>query len=149
MGDQRASIGLGFQVEDPLVFLPWGTPIEKVRELFAERVVSVQDDIIDVKFTVLGGLECGALLHGDRGFGQSTRRGLLSMVSFWIPGQMPETYPIVQQHLEATFGPPMETISAKGECPAEYKWVFKDVLVGHHADYRAGWQERALIRKGG
>jgi hypothetical protein len=148
MNDQRASIRTGLHVEHPRVFLPWGTPIEKVRGMLAEHVVSAQDDILDVKFTVLDGLVCSALLHGDRGFGQSARRGLFSMVSFWVPGPLPETYPIVQQHLETTFGPPMETIGAKGECPAEYKWVFRDVVVGHHADYRVGWQQRATIRKG-
>ena len=116
--------------------------------MLSPNVVSYRDAIVQVKGTVLGGLECGMLIHGSRGYGQSAMRERFTMVSFSKQGAFRIIFDEIQAHLESTFGPPHETIPGNEDWPGEYKWILHDVVIGHYADDKGtGPQQRASIRK--
>ncbi len=147
MTDQRKTIATGFQVEQPFVFLLWGTPLSQVRDMLSAYVASFRDSIVDATGIALNGFECSMLLHGDRAYGQSTMRERLTMISFWKQGEFRAIFDEIQAHLETAFGPPHERIPGSDDWPAEYKWVLDDVIVGHYTDGKGGPQQRASIRK--
>jgi hypothetical protein len=148
MSDQSKTIGSGFQIELPAVFLSWGTPLVNAREALSAQIVSFRSGGLSATCTVLNGLECRILLYGSQGFEPSSMHERLTMIRFWRQGEFRATFDDIQRHLEMTFGPPHETIPGSDDWPAEYKWVIGDVVVGHYADDKGtGPQELASIRK--
>jgi hypothetical protein len=145
--DQRATLGKGFQIEEPFVFLPWGAPLVQICELLSVHVVSFRDSIVNASGTVLNGLQCSMLLHGTRSYGQSATRERLAMISFWKQGDFRATFDEIQGHLERTFGPPEETLPGGNGGPADCKWVLHGVVIAHYVEDRGGLQGRASIRR--
>jgi hypothetical protein len=146
MIDQRTTIGTGFQVEDPLVFLPWGSPLSDVRDKLSTHLKLFKHEVVQTECcTVLGGLRCSMLLHGTREEGEVAMRERLTMISFWKQGEFRAIFDQLQVHLVQTFGAPQEVIRKKGEDPGQYLWILGDVVVGHYASGES--QQRASIRK--
>jgi hypothetical protein len=146
MPDQRQSIGRDFQVDVPDVLLAWGTPLARLREGLAEHVVEEPSGILRLECEALSGLRCRIwLMPEPPNYGKAGV--VLTRLMFWRPGPFEESFPDMQAHLEATFGPPLETIPGNNGWYGEHKWIIDGVIVGHYADDKGGPQEVTMIRK--
>jgi hypothetical protein len=147
MLDQRASIGNGFQVEKPDVFLAWGTPIPQLLERLAGHVVEqAAGGLLMANCEVLNGLQCRMWIHPEPPY-YAAEGTAMTRLSFWCPGDVEASFRTIQKHLEMTFGGPTETIPGADGCPGEYKWLLDGVIIGHYVNEKGGLQEVAMIRK--
>ena len=105
--DATNDLSTGFQIEQPSVFIPWGTPETQFQDTFnvlgARRVA---DGYFTAHCVSLGGLphELGFHFHPRGG-------GNLTELEFFRNSysDLSESYQEFQRHLEMTFGPPTTT----------------------------------------
>lgn len=153
-------IAKGFQIEQPLVFIPWGVPAEEIESLFSGAVLErcTGDGFLLDSCKGLGGLDLrlkfrfdrasGALCEivlGSRKTGFKVRHSRNKMRH--IPTEV--LYDQLQAHLEATFGAP--TASSPGDGSVEFPdhtWLFQGVRIEHCAGEHVGVAQAVITKMG-
>lgn len=153
-------IAKGFQIEQPLIFVPWGVPAEAIESLFPRGVLErcAGDGFLLDSCKGLGGLDLrlvfrfdtasGALCEivlGSRKTGFKVRHSRNKMRH--IPIEV--LYDQLQAHLEATFGPP--AASSPGEGSVEFPdhiWLFRGVRIEHCAGEHFGVAQAVITKMG-
>ena len=131
-------IAKGFQLETPQVFVRWDITQDELESLFEgsglergrHRFYFGLANCIS-----LGGLSCSI------GFTPFDRvGGKLYQIRFGPAGaSIEESYPRLQQHLEATFGQPTRTSPGRemDGCP-DHTWSFPGVQIDHYVSEHFG-----------
>jgi hypothetical protein len=133
----------GFQIEEPRMFVLWGTPEAAFPRLFANlnsRLVT--DGYFTARCTSLGGL------HHELGFHFHPRRGgrLVELEFFRraYPG-LAASYQDFQEHLENSFGQPTDTSPGSAGFPSN-TWRLSGADVVHFVIDRFGPEEHVRIK---
>jgi hypothetical protein len=146
-GTPRAmEIARGFQLEQPQVFVRWGITQDELESLFEGSCLIRSERGFYSYLTNC--ISLGGLSHsiGFR-FGRTSRK----LYEIGLNGagvSIEESYPLLQQHLEATFGPPSSTSpgSEMAECP-HHTWLLPGAQIEHYVSEHFGPAETLFIRK--
>lgn len=140
-------IGKGFQLEEPQVFVRWGISQNEIESLFEGSGLRRAES--GFYFYLTRCISLGGLSHGiGFKFGRTTRKlyevGLNDVRGVSIE----ESYPLLQRHLEATFGPPTRTSPGDEipECPHQ-TWSLPGAQIEHYVSEHFGPAETLFIRK--
>lgn len=134
----------GFQLEQPQVFVRWDITQDELESLFeGSGLTQVGNQFY---FGLAKCISLGGLSHSI-GFRFGRVSGKLYEIGFGAAGaSIEESYPRLQQRLEATFGPP--TMTSPGdemeECP-HHTWLFPGVRIEHYVSEHFGPAEHAYI----
>ena len=135
-------ISKGFQIEEPNVFVPWGTPEAQFQQRFEGlQLRRLSDGYLTTHCTSLSGLslELGFLFN---------RTGQLLEIQFLCSScpDLNTSYEVFQRHLEETFGSP--TLTSPGdEGYPDHTWTFPGVVVRHYVSEHFGPAESVRIQK--
>lgn len=135
---------MGFQIEQPRLFIPWGIREDQLRQIFQGHVLRhITDGYYTTSCTSLGGLAHELGFHFD-----PRVDGILVEYEVFRRSYPDQTasYAEFQRHLEATFGAP--TISRAGSAgfPRQV-WRIHDAEVAHYVFDRFGPEEHVRITK--
>lgn len=132
----------GFQVEEPLVFVPWGITEAELRKLLDPHT-NVTAGYVTCACRALGGLSCQLGFHFE-----PRSNGTLHELEFFRRTYPDEraSFDEFQSHLETTFGSPHRSEPGILEYP-DFEWQFGAVLVKHRMGYRFMSEEHVRIRK--
>src|SRR5579871_4448668 len=134
----------GFQIEQPEIFVPWGTAETQFQSAFEGlHLRRVSHGYFTTHCTSLGGLshELGFHFHPRGG-------GVLIELEFFRTSYMDlgASFHEFQQHLEATFGQPMITTSGSEGFPS-HTWRLTGADLVHFVQDRFGLEEHVRIRR--
>jgi len=131
----------GFQIEDPLVFVPWSVTEEELLSLLPIRPNHVTTGYYVIDCTSLSGL------HHALGFHFRPREhGALRELEFFrraYPDQA-ASFAEFQDHLEATFGPPSRRSDGTEGFP-NFGWQIGSAWIKHYVFDRFGPEEHVRI----
>ena len=131
----------GFQIEDPDVFIPWGSGEDEIRILLPGIVRLVSTGYLTAKVRSLGGMAHVLGFHF-----QPREAGSLHELELFQFGQpdMSASFAEWQTHLEQTFGLP--TSQSPGDAGrSSYTWQIGAAQVRHLVVDRFGPEEHVRI----
>jgi hypothetical protein len=139
-------IAMGFELEEPSVFLPWGGTQEELLALLAPAAPETSAGFIGLSCLILGGLRRGVSLYFRPKDGG--RLALIRISDLGSQQEIVESFNELQRHLEATFG------RSKDRRPGElgttsHLWRIGSVRIAHELGYRFGHDEFAYIKAPG
>jgi hypothetical protein len=130
----------GFQIEEPNVFVPWGTPEAQFQQSFKRlQLRRVKDGYFTTHCTSLSGLSVEVGFRFYQGLVE------LQFRCSSCP-DLPTSYDVFQRHLEETFGPPTFT-SPGSEGYLSHTWTFPGVEILHYVLEHFGPAENVRIQK--
>lgn len=136
-------IAKGFQLEQPRVFVGWGITRDELEGLFAGTDLKQVDGFY---FYLAGCVSLGDLSRGIE-FRFSRRSERLYEIGFRVHADsIEESFPKLQQHLEATFGAPTMTSAGEEGFP-DHIWLVHGVRIEHNVHEHFGPAERAAMTK--
>lgn len=171
----KMNINIGFQIDQPNVFVPWDIDQKGLIELLrGHEVQKVAEGYYSISCISLEGLHHKLGFHFEikpdakkieefeklidsigtriRKVGpafNSKREGKLRELEFFREAYpiLRESYDDFQSHFEKTFGKPFCTENKDSEF-RHYEWQFKDVNIYHYVIDRFGPEEHLRITKG-
>lgn len=134
----------GFQIEEPHVFVPWGTPETQFMDGFEGlHLRLVKHGYFTTHCISLQGLSHELGFH----FSPWENAKLVELEFFSRSySNLDESYPGFQHHLEATFGQPTTTVPGS-EGYLSHTWTFAGVEILHYVSEHFGPAESVRIRK--
>ena len=138
-------IAKGFQLERPHVFVRWGITQDEIESLFEGSGLGRAEN--GSYFYLANCVSLGGLSHSI-GFRFDRRSRKLYGIGLNVGLSIEKAYPLLQQHLEATFGPPTKTSPGDemAECPHQ-TWSLPGAQIEHYVSEHFGPAETLFIRK--
>jgi hypothetical protein len=143
-------LGEGFQIEDPVVFVPWGADEETLRSRVSDGLRTVATGYFTMECTSLSGLQHilgmhmspqeGGTLH-ELEFFRRDRRD-----SSGTPSELAAGFGEWQHHLELAFGPPTKVMQGELDHPS-YVWTIGPATVRHLCYERFGPEQHIRIAR--
>jgi hypothetical protein len=146
MMHQRMDLSIGFQIEEPHVFVPWDTPETHFLDGFEGlHLRLVKHGYFTTHCTSLEGLSHQLGFHF-----RPRENGRLVELEFFSTSysNLAESYQEFQRHLEATFGQPTIT-EAGSEGYLSHIWRSPGAEVVHHVVEHFGPAEYTRIKRTG
>jgi hypothetical protein len=142
------NLRIGFQMENPRVFIPWGKTREFVFELFGDGCQEITPSYLVTECVSLSGLAHSLGLRFESKSGSE-----LHLLEFFQKNDndLDISFPIWQKHLIDTFGEPHKTSRGDtipgNKAFSAFAWEFDDVDIKHYVQYRFGPEEKVVITK--
>lgn len=138
------NIQMGFQIETPAQFVPWGTSEHELIDLLGNlNLRKVTHGYYTIPCATLGGLQLHIGFHFE-----PRHNGKLNELEFFRPMAMDlgESFREFQAHLERLFGETPKRTNGTVGFPA-FRWVKDDCEIFHYVFDRFGPEEHVGIRK--
>ena len=141
---QRVDISGGFQIELPVIFVPWEISESSLQAIFAEHPLRhVTHGYFTTQCVSPGGLthELGFHFHPRDG-------GILTELEFFRKSytDLSTSYQEFQRHLETVFGPATLTVAGSEGFPSQ-TWRLPSANIVHFVQERFGPEEHVRIRR--
>lgn len=134
------SICKGFQLEKPECFIAWDMTPEDVAAL-PVSLEQITATYLVFPGSALNGLPLKVGLH-------FRRNGIFQIELMRADGDISQSYPLFQRHLEDVFGNPIKSLPADGGYQY-FEWSFGNIVVTHSAIERFSLAEQVLITNNG
>lgn len=135
-------ISLGFEIEDPKVFIPWRISEGELKEILGESLRYITKGYYTVTCVSLNGMKHELGFHfKPRYFGKLFE---LEFFRRSYPDQK-VSFEEFQKHFEGAFGTPSVTNRGEEGFP-NYLWRLKNVEIVHYVFNRFGPEEHMRIR---
>lgn len=137
------NIDLGFQIEIPNVFIPWGIDELELKELLGSMLRYVTTGYYTITCESLGGMKHELGFHFE-----PRKNGKLNELEFFRKSydDQEASYKEFQNHFETAFGKP--TYTQKGdEGFLSHQWNLKGTTIVHYVYDRFGPEEHMRIKR--
>jgi len=139
-------IAEGYNIEKPLIFVPWGITAEKLEDLFKHHdLKKVTGGYYTIECVSLGGLKHRLGFH----FRQD-KSGTLALLEFFRENypDYNKSFEEFQKHFTDCFGKPSKEYPINEEGFPSYEWNLHDgICIRHYIMDRFGLEERLYIEK--
>jgi len=140
-------ITVGFQIEEPNVFVRWGIPDSELKGLLKKSLKKIGDGYFTIKCRSMGGLEHYLGFH----FYPRNDGILTELEIFFAPNSdLEQTYIESRKHLNSTFG--NASVNKMGSGIYEkfehdwQEWHMGNVIISHFCQYRFGSEQILRIK---